>query len=283
MNISAKYMSGAGNIFTVIDGRKLPVSLSEWQKFAPVLCGGSFPTEGLIILTDSEILTKNNSSSLSFTSEFFNPDGSHGAMCGNGGRCIVRFALGTIADHRTSELISTVSFTMAGANYKAETIGNEIRLYFPMPLEFSGDIEVSDSGVTVIGDFVDVGSRNFVVNYSQLQSDIPFREFDIAAFAPPFRFHERFAPRGANINLFEVHDSIIDIRTYERGVEAETGACGTGAISTAISAISHNLVQSPVTLIPPSGISLTVGYEPEHSVVWLQGAAEFIGVAVFDL
>ncbi len=276
-------MSGAGNIFTIIDGRKLPVSISEWQKVTPTLCNGFIKTEGLIILTQTEVLTKNNNSTFSFKSEFFNPDGSYGAMCGNGGRCAVRFALSSIDDPVVSNQFSIISFTMAGALYQAMTIGDEIRVHFPMPLEIRSDIEVSDSGITICGDFVDVGSQHFVVNYSQLEADIPFREFDIAKFAPPFRFHKRFAPRGANINLYEVDGTTLSIRTFERGVEAETGACGTGAISTAISAINHSLVQSPVTLIPPSGIPLTVGYEQENSVVWLQGAAEFIGDATFDL
>ncbi|MBI3260339.1 MAG: diaminopimelate epimerase [Ignavibacteriae bacterium] len=283
MNIPVTYMSGAGNIFTVIDGRESVVSIEQWQKLTPLLCSGEFPTEGLIILNNSEILTKNNKPTLNFTSEFFNPDGSHGAMCGNGGRCAVRFALNTLNDPSFSNSISTISFTMAGTAYQAEIIANEIRVYFPMPVEFRENIEVSDSIKTIHGDFVDVGSQHFVVNYNQLQTDIPFREFEIEVFAPPFRFHKVFEPRGANINLYEVVNNKINLRTYERGVEAETGACGTGAISTAVSTVTHNLVQSPVTIIPPSGIQLTVGYEPENSVVWLQGTAEFIGDSVFSV
>ncbi len=283
MNIPVRYMSGAGNLFTVIDGRDLEVTIAQWQNLTPTLCNGTIQTEGLIVLNTNETLTKNNKTILNFTSEFFNPDGSHGAMCGNGGRCAVRFALNTLNDKILSNSISAISFTMAGTTYKAEISGAEIRVYFPMPLEFRENLEISDSIITVHGDFVDVGSQHFVVNYSQLQSATPFREFNIETFAPHFRFHTIFDPLGANINLYEINENKIELRTYERGVEAETGACGTGAISTAISAITHKLVKSPVTIIPPSGIPLTVGYEPEHSVVWLQGAAEFIGESVFSV
>lgn len=276
-------MSGAGNLFTVIDGRDLDIPISKWKQLTPTLCNGTIQTEGLIILNSNDILTKNNKPVLKFTSEFFNPDGSHGAMCGNGGRCAVRFALDSLHDSKSSESISAISFTMAGTTYQAEIHGEEIRVYFPMPLEFRENLQVSDSTITLFGDFVDVGSQHFVVNYSQLKSDIPFREFDISTFAPPFRFHSIFGTRGANVNLFEIIDNTINLRTFERGVEAETGACGTGAISTAISAITHKLVKSPITVVPPSRIPLIVGYEPERSIVWLQGPAEFIGDSFFSV
>jgi diaminopimelate epimerase len=282
MNIPAKYMSGAGNVFTVIDGRHYSYTVEDWQKITPKLCGSDFRTEGLIVLTQSTISEELTHPLLNFDAEFFNPDGSYGAMCGNGGRCAVRFALHTI-DSETAQNISEIHFTMAGATYQAEQVGNDIRVYFPMPLEYRKNITVNYLNTTISGDYADVGSQHFVINYEQLHSDVLFQEFDISTFAPPLRFHKDFAPLGVNINIFAVENDKLHLRTYERGVEAETGACGTGAISTAISMINHAIAHSPITLIPTSNIPLTVGYEPENSVMWLQGAAEFIGEIFFTV
>ncbi|MBS1537396.1 MAG: diaminopimelate epimerase [Bacteroidetes bacterium] len=282
MNITVTYMSGAGNLFTVIDGRNLSLSNKDWKQNSLRLCSGEIKTEGLIIIKNIYLTTQSDSVNLHFDANFYNPDGSFGAMCGNGGRCAVRYALELIdSDNKFS--ISYITFTMAGSNYKAIYDNHEICVYFPMPKEKKLNVTVTNNVTSVTGDYIDVGAQHFVINYKQICYELPFDNFNLELFAPSFRNHPEFAPFGANINIFQIENNIIQLRTFERGVEAETGACGTGAISTAISAITNNLAYSPVTIIPTSKIPLTVGYEPEIALVWLEGSAEFIGQSNFQI
>lgn len=269
MKYDVHYMSGAGNLFTVIDGRKLSVSNDEWTVIAPILCGQDgehFRTEGLIIL-------QNNNEILDFEAEFFNPDGSHGAMCGNGGRCAVQFAKQILGLNR----VKNFSFTMAGALYFAEFHGNNVRVHFPQPIEIKRDLRLDSGELTITCDYIDVGSQHIVVDYTQISANATsFKTFDIERFAPQFRSHDTLAPRGANVNLYSLQrDESVLLRTFERGVEAETGACGTGAISTAISLIIAEKAVSPVKLVPSSGKPILVGWN--DTTLWLEGPAEFIG------
>ncbi len=270
MKFDVHYMSGAGNLFSVLDGRKLTVSNEEWMGYAPILCGQDgthFRTEGLIILNEGAEI-------LDFEAEFFNPDGSHGAMCGNGGRCAVQFAKQILGLNR----VKNFSFTMAGALYFAEMHGNNVRVHFPQPMEIQRELRLESGEMTITCDYVDVGSQHIVIDYAQLSPDADsFKTFDIERFAPPLRNHPKLAPRGANVNVYSLqNDKSIHLRTFERGVEAETGACGTGAISTALSLILAEKAVSPVTLVPTSGTPISVGWT-EPTILWLEGPAEFIG------
>ncbi|MFN8359409.1 MAG: diaminopimelate epimerase [Candidatus Kapaibacterium sp.] len=269
MKFDVHYMSGAGNLFSVIDGRKLTVSNEEWMVYAPILCGQDgtqFRTEGLIILNEGAEI-------LDFEAEFFNPDGSHGAMCGNGGRCAVQFAKQILGLNR----VKNFSFTMAGALYFAEMHGNNVRVHFPQPIEIKRNLQLESGEMTITCDYVDVGSQHIVVDYTHISEDSDsFKTFDIERFAPQFRSHDALAPRGANVNVYALQrDKSVLLRTFERGVEAETGACGTGAISTAISLILAEKTVSPVTIVPTSGKPIVVGWN--DTTLWLEGPAEFIG------
>ncbi|MBK9250005.1 MAG: diaminopimelate epimerase [Ignavibacteria bacterium] len=269
MKYDVHYMSGAGNLFSVIDGRKSTVTVEEWSSIAPILCGVdglNFRTEGLIILL-------NGGEILDFQTEFFNPDGSHGAMCGNGGRCAVQFAKQVLGLNR----VKNFSFTMAGALYFAEFHGNNVRVHFPQPLEIKRDLHLESTEMNITCDYVDVGSQHIVVDYAQISSESEsFNTFDINQFAPPFRNHEALAPQGANVNLYSLQSNkSVMLRTFERGVEAETGACGTGALSSAVSLILAEKAVSPVKIIPTSGKPIIVGWNDTN--LWLEGPAEFIG------
>ncbi len=271
MKFDVHYMSGAGNLFSVIDGRKLTLSNEEWASYASMLCGqdgAHFRTEGLIIL-------QNNNDILDFEAEFFNPDGSHGAMCGNGGRCAVQFAKQILGLNR----VKNFSFTMAGALYFAEFHGNNVRVHFPQPLEMKRNLKLTSAEMTITCDYVDVGSQHIVVDYAQISPESDsFKTFDIESFAPHFRSHDALAPRGANVNVYSIQkDTSIMLRTFERGVEAETGACGTGAISTALSLIVAEKAVSPVKIFPSCGHPLLVGWD--ETSLWLEGPAVFTGQA----
>ncbi len=255
MEIEVFYMSGAGNTFSVLDNRKLKLSVRKAAKLAPLLCtkneANKYSTEGLMMLGEAEPGTD-------FSVEFFNPDGSHGAMCGNGGRCALMLAkhLGFIDGGKQQ-----YTFSMASNIYSAEFRDPDIRLYLPPPFAVRSPLKLILPGMALDYGYVDVNSDHVVINKNSVPalSSIPLREIDMAEFALPIRHHQDFMPSGTNVNLYEVDsDNTIQLRTFERGVEAETGACGTGSVSTALISKLNGEAGFPVRIIPPSGIALRV-------------------------
>lgn len=271
-------MSGAGNTFTVIDNRDDGISLEKARQLAGILCSANetnpYATEGLMLIGGE-------GGSKDFNVEFFNPDGSHGAMCGNGGRCAVMLAakLGIIEPD-----MDLYKFGMAGSEYSACFAGSNVRLYLPPPVSIDRDISIPLAGGAIKAAYVDVNSDHAVINIdcarNILEADI--EEADLTGFAIPIRHHKMFAPRGVNVNLYKILDkTTLRLRTYERGVEAETGACGTGSVSTAIIASLRGEVTLPVKIIPPSGIPVWADTILEASSIVsciLEGPAE-----IFDM
>ena len=255
MVIEVTYMSGAGNLFSVIDNRKYYFSVQILMKLAPVLCSvnklNNKYTEGLIAL-------RNGNGNLSFQSDFINPDGSFGAMCGNGGRCAVNFAYKSGLFKNIDEKIK---FSMAGNVYESIFHSSEhIELFFPPPIEIRRKINLRIEKKDYWADYVNVGSDHIIIDYDKITEfdNVEFREFDINEFARPIRYHDDLKPRGANVNIYRIIDGIVHLRTYERGVEAETGACGTGAISVAIIISESYNLRVPLLIIPPSREELEV-------------------------
>jgi len=244
-------MSGAGNLFSVIDNRKYKFDINTLKQLSPILCSkneyNNFISEGFIAIEDSD--------SYDFTAKFFNPDGSFGAMCGNGGRCAVHFAF----HNKFFTNNANILFDMADNIYEAkiERDGN-ITLKFPPPVEIvlNKIIEIDTLNFNLT--YIDVGSPHAVINYSELNLNMPFREFDISKYGKSIRYHNEFQPSGVNANFYLIDKNCIQLRTYERGVEAETGACGTGAISTAIAGHFLHGLPFPITIIPPSRQPLSV-------------------------
>ncbi|MFH1049795.1 MAG: diaminopimelate epimerase [bacterium] len=277
MKLNITYMSGAGNTFTVVDNREYKWSADFYSILAPILCGvnkeDAVKTEGLLILNESQ--DKN-----SFDVDFFNPDGSFSMMCGNGGRCALMFAVNK-KFIPVSEPDKEINFKMAGGIYKGQLIGENVRLFLPSPVEIQQNVKVKIYEYTVEGTYVNVNSDHFVVNYNDVDKikDKTFDDFCIDTFASPIRFHKDFQPRGVNVNIYSIHSrKELWLRTYERGVEAETGACGTGALSTMLTALIKDEIDLPVTIIPPSKSPLKVDIDGEFpdkiKFLFLEGNAE---------
>ena len=228
------------------------------------------------------LVIKESDNNVDFKAEFYNPDGTTGIMCGNGARCAVRFAY----ENNFFKLINdrkTIRFQMVDIVFQAQLLNNSIRIFFPPPIELIEEIELNINEKIIKGGYVNIGSDHFVVNASQVSSyhgkDIS--KIDIEKFAKPIRYHNHFEPKGTNVNLYLVESiSKIYLRTFERGVEAETGACGTGAISTALIASLKLEVLFPVTIIPTSGSPLIVDLEStvnnKIKAVSLEGNTLFI-------
>ncbi len=263
-------MSGAGNTFAVIDNRTTAIPLATISAITPSLCDRTTislrAAEGVLVLQQMD--------EHSFVGDFLNPDGSHGAMCGNGGRCIVRFA---IARGCTPREDGTMDFVLSNERYHAQIIdADHVAIRFAAPRSVQAYAAGALHGVSVPLVVVDVNSDHAVVRASDLQiAPEEFRSFDLAALALPIRHHAAFA-RGVNVNVYMIDaDGMIQLRTYERGVEAETGACGTGALSTAVTAVMHGECGKAVRIQPPSGRALQVTLLESNEGMILQGDALF--------
>jgi len=210
--------SGAGNDFVVLDGRKGGMERFRQTETIQALCR-EHHTDGLMILTEGE--------GVDFTMEFYNPDGSGGMMCGNGGRCIVAFAdyLGIRpADGQIYR------FLAPDGPHTAEILegsgGSALRAW-TVRLKM-----IDVMGITPVkgGYFLNTGTRHFVKFVDSVES------LDMEADAKPIRWDEAFQPEGTNVNFVEVRPDGLHVRTFEKGVEGETLACGTGLTASALAA-----------------------------------------------
>ncbi len=283
MKISTRIMSGAGNMFTVIDRREHALTNAQAAHLTPLLCapGEHAPggTEGLILLDLG-------SDGLDFHMEFFNPDGSHGAMCGNGGRCALRFAAEVgIIDALEGQ---RYRFDVLDQTYAAELRGTNVRLFLPPPIEVDFNRELVLDGHALPCSYINVDSDHIVMDFAQVRSvfGASLRSFDLVNWGRKVRYHADLAPRGANLDVYELRaDGSIDLRTYERGVEAETGACGTGAVATALSAITTRGLTAPLKIIPPSGEMVSVDFTPTPESIEfciLEGPARIIATRIVE-
>lgn len=249
MKIDVYYMSGAGNLFSVIDNRNYNFSNMQGSILAKILCNineyNDFKSEGLMFLEDK-------TNSYDFVCKFFNPDGSTGMMCGNGGRVITRFAdmNGLIKDK------NNINFFMSGSHYKAQFDRSDILLLMPSP-------EILPKKMTIICDdnkyegyYSNTGTHHFVVNTNE--NDIDFNNFEIIKIGSEIRYNKDFKQAGTNVNFINISENIIHLRTYEKGVELETGACGTGAVASALTANQFYNLDYPISIIPTSGERLLI-------------------------
>ncbi|MCX6140271.1 MAG: diaminopimelate epimerase [Candidatus Kapabacteria bacterium] len=255
------HMSGAGNTFLVADGRNFAQVILEPHEVREIVArnprlDGS-PVEGVLIL---RVRTSN-----SFDADYYNPDGSYGMMCGNGSRCIVRFAV-----DRGLDASSEILFTLNKAPYGAFVNDSDtISVVFPPPrLErtyASGELD----GIDIAIDYVDVGSDHVVIS-GPLDASRPIVRI--------LRNHAEFI-NGTNVNMTNIQpNGTVNIATFERGVEDITGACGTGALSAAVSLWRKALVSDTVEFTPPSGRRLIVRIEHDGATITnliLQGDARY--------
>ena len=255
-------MSGSGNDFIIIDNRDKVVDDTELTNFILNVCRRkmSVGADGFILVENAE--------KVNFKWRFFNSDGSTAAMCGNGARCVARFAfLNKIAGPE-------MSFeTDAGIVYAQITEdGAKIKITDPSDLKIDYTIELENRALTVSS--INTGVPHVVIEVDELE------DVSVNKMGREIRFHEMFAPAGTNVNFIHLRkDDIIAVRTYERGVENETLACGTGAIASAIVMADKATVGSPVKIITRSGGYLYVYYEEKQGRyynVYLEGDARLI-------
>ncbi|MCD4814559.1 diaminopimelate epimerase [bacterium] len=238
-------MSGAGNDFIVLDNRQGDVK-DVGSEFIRRVCarGLSVGADGLLILSRSE--------KVDFEMRYFNADGSEAAMCGNGARCIARFA---VLLGMKPEGEQVVFQTQAGI-YQATVNGIQVDLKMIPPTEVKQDIEVVLPDQVRRCDFADTGVPHAVFFSDSVENE------DVDQTGRTVRYHDVFRPDGANVNFCHVIDRhALAFRIYERGVEAETLASGTGAAACVLTAAHRGWVESPVKVKTHSGIELEMRFE----------------------
>ena len=236
-------MGGAGNDFVVIDNRAGVVPEPATQ-FAARVCArqAAVGADGLLLLE--------RSSRKDFRMRYFNTDGSEAEMCGNGGRCIARFAalVGAAGPEMQFE-------NLAGDFRAALTADGRVRLEMTEPHSERLSVRVQTSRGPLEVHSLDTGVPHIVVPWDELDT-APVREL-----GRELRNHAAFAPKGTNVNFARVAGpSAIAVRTYERGVEDETLACGTGSVASAILMARLGRVVPPVAVTVRSGSILRIHF-----------------------
>jgi diaminopimelate epimerase len=240
MKVMFTKMHGAGNDFIMIDDR---AGQMPWQDHFLMAALATRRTgvgcEGIILIQPSE--------RADFRMRFLNPDGTEVELCGNGSRCAAAFAnaIGAAGKSMTLE-------TMCGL-MDAELTDKGVRVWMPEATRKSYGLAVQVGGRTVTGAFLNTGVPHFVVPVEDVSA------FDVVGEGRLLRQHEMFAPEGTNVSFvsFRPPDRM-SMRTYERGVEAESGACGTGAVACAIVAVETAGLTLPVRVRTSMGYELIV-------------------------
>lgn len=237
-------MAGGGNDFVMIDNRA--GRIGDASDLARRICTRALSVggDGLILIESSVRAT--------FRMRYWNSDGSFGAFCGNGTRCAARFAfLNVIAGRKM-----TIE-TDAGIVSAEITDGAQVTLALPPPSTFRAEKPLAVGNQTVHGSFILVGVPHYVV---YLKDDLWSQ--NIVSLGSAIRHHPGLKPEGANVNFVTVRDRhSIEVRTYERGVEAETLSCGSGVVASAVTSGLFGKVQSPVSVLTRSGIGYEVSFE----------------------
>jgi len=262
-------LSGSGNDFILVDNRRGAVDGARASALAAKVC-----THRLSVGGDGLILIE-RSRKAHFRWRLFNADGSEAEFSGNGARCAARFAyLKKIAPKRMQfeTLAGLIEAEMVAAAPGGKPEAVKVR--FPDPKGLRLNLNVAVNGVTRQAHFLDTGVPHCV--YLVDDPD----QVDLVGVGRPTRYHDLFKPAGTNVNFIKVLDPHrIRIRTYERGVEDETLACGTGSIASALLASLVAKVESPVTLVPQSGLELIVHFAARgesFTNVYLQGDARAV-------
>jgi len=255
-------MNGAGNDFVLVDNRQgdLPLSRETIARLCDRHRGVG--ADGLLAVEPAR-------KGADFRMRYYNADGGEAEMCGNGARCFARFA------GRLTGLTGKLSFETEAGVISAEFVGDNVCLAMsePQGMRLHESIAL-ESGATLTVHSVNTGVPHAVVVVEDLDA-VPIVEYGAG-----IRYHAHFAPRGTNANFISpVNAQTIAIRTYERGVEGETLACGTGVVASAL--VFHELTgaKSPVAIQVRGGDVLSVAFNGSRGVyqdVTLTGPADFV-------
>ena len=278
MKLAFSKMSGAGNDFVVLDAKDLPKNSRTTRglsRLAPRLCArrSGIGADGILILE--------RFGSARPRLKYFNADGSE-AFCGNGARCAAWWIHQKgWANGKELQFASDAGLLEA----RIISAGPPPRVAIHMPNPRSVRLSL---GVTALGKRLAVHSINTGVPHAVLEVAglAKLESFPVVELGRALRRHRAFSPAGTNVNFVVFGPKAVTVRTYERGVEDETLACGTGATASALTACLLDAARSPVSVRVRGGATLTVSFKRKDfsfSDVWLEGPAELTFSGEVDL
>ena len=254
-------MNGAGNDFVMLDNRA-----GELQLTPAAIARICDRHRG--IGADGVLVVEQPANGADFRMRYYNSDGGEAEMCGNGARCFARFA------DRIAGPLEQVTFETPAGVIAAELQGKLVRLRMSDPTDLRLDIDIALGAEPIRGHYVNSGVPHVVL---PVQDDL--EKIDVHALGSEVRRHELFQPKGANVNFVKQRgERTIAIRTYERGVEAETLACGTGVVASALIFAAKHEVSGPIGVLVRGGDELSVDFRrsgQSFSDVTLTGPADF--------
>lgn len=266
-------MAGAGNDFVVIDHDP---SL-DYSKLASKICARQtgVGADGILVF--------DRSANTDYKMRIINADGSEAEMCGNGARCMAAYI---VSKSLTNKKLFGME-TLAGI-ILAEAEGEIAKVRLSDPKDYRPGIPLTVAGQKLQVDYIDTGVPHVVLFVEKL------REIDVNALGAIIRNHGQFKPRGTNVNFVEmVRDGHVEVRTFERGVEGETLACGTGSVACAIISFLHanpkikERVDASMKVLTKSTELLEVSFDllagNKITNVWLKGSARFIAAGEYYL
>lgn len=253
-------MNGAGNDFVMVDNRDLRYDLDRVA--IARLCDRhrGVGADGLIAVEPAQ-------GDADFRMRYYNADGGEADMCGNGARCFARFA------SRISGQTGVVRFETQAGIIAAKLHHGMVELAMSAPKDLVLGAKFSVDGEPLTVHFVNTGVPHAVVFVEDLE------KVDVLRLGAALRYHEHFKPKGTNANFVSRRDGDLAIRTYERGVEGETLACGTGVVASALIQNQTGGTASPVGVWVKGGDRLEVGFVREggsYRDVTLTGPADFV-------
>ncbi len=261
MTIPFYKMSGSGNDFIIIDNRTNIIPTDDLSAFAARVCRRkiSAGADGLILIEPSR--------SADFKWNFFNSDGSIAEMCGNGARCTARFAMqnGIAGKEMAFETIAGV--------IRAQVLDDRVKINMTDPSDLELGCRLKIDQAVYDYDRLNTGVPHVVIEVDDIEAA------DVVGIGRHIRHHDDFSPAGTNVNFIGRQGQQWVVRTYERGVEDETLACGTGIVAGALVLAARKSMPSPISLRSRSGSLLSVFYLQTNNgfkEIFLEGDARII-------
>jgi len=261
-------MVASGNDFIVL--KSFSSKVLKLKVLARRMCDRKFGigADGLLLLEKSRVAD--------VKMRIFNADGSEAEMCGNGARCVALYKVTMSPCHH----VTRVTLQTKAGIIESQVHKDSVKIKLTDPRNIRLDIPIKVRGRLLHVNFVNTGVPHAVIFVNGLQN------IDVAVLGREIRYHKEFAPAGTNVNFVEAMDKdSIAIRTYERGVEAETLACGTGSSAAAlIFALKSNAMSKKVNVLTQSKKTLSVYFQRKgrnFRNVWLEGKARIVYKGVY--
>ncbi|MDP2924275.1 MAG: diaminopimelate epimerase [Candidatus Omnitrophota bacterium] len=259
-------MVASGNDFVIIDAMRYALCAMRWNDLVKKICDRKYGVgaDGLLLLEKSKVAD--------VRMRIFNADGSEAEMCGNGARCVAYWQ-----SAKRKALSAKLKIETKAGIIESEVKGENVKIKLTVPKDMKVGIPIMVNSRVLKVNFINTGVPHTVIFVEGLE------KIDVDGLGRIIRYHENFKPAGTNVNFVEVKgDNSIKVRTYERGVEAETLACGTGSVASALIA-AHNLQpiasSDKTDVLTKSGEILKVYFNKigdKFSDVWLEGKAKIV-------